>query len=86
MFFSVGMIYYKNVSFAIARRLLQETSVIVILGCGLSIFIIDCATSYYNASPFLTFIYLIETILFVFLDTLKNKSRLFVFRHFRNDK
>ena len=78
MFISLMLIYYKNLSFAIARRLLKEINVVVILGCGLSIFIIDCTTSYNVFSPFLSFIFLFETILFVFLDALKKKSRKFV--------
>ena len=78
MFASLAMIYYKNISFAITKRLLKEINVLVILGCGFAIFIIDCATAYNIFSPFLSFIYLFETILFVFLDALKNKSRAFV--------
>ena len=78
MFASLAMVYYKNVSFAIARRLFKEINVLIILGCGFAIFVIDCTTAYNIFSPFLSFIYLFETILFVFLDALKNKSRAFV--------
>ena len=78
MFASLAMVYYENVSFAITRRLLKEINVLVILGCGFAIFVIDCTTAYNMFSPFLSFIYLFETILFVFLDALKNKSRAMV--------
>ena len=54
---------------------MKEINVLVILGCGFAIFVIDCTTAYNMFSPFLSFIYLFETILFVFLDALKNKSR-----------
>merc|ERR1712139_52645 len=65
---SGGMIYYKNVSFAIARRLLKEVNVIMILVLGICIFTIDCVKLYNSFSPINGFIYLFGTFLFLFLD------------------
>lgn len=73
-----GMIYYKNVSIAIARRLLKEVNVVVILMLGICNFLINCAKPYNSFSPVEGFIYLLIVSLFVFVDAVKKKSRVFI--------
>ena len=74
----LGTLYFKNVSSAIARRLLKEVNVVMILVLGISIFIIDCVKPYNSFSPINGFIYLFGTTLVVFLDGVKKKSRALV--------
>ena len=74
----LGTLYFKNVSSAIARRLLKEVNVVMILLLGISIFIIDCVKPYNSFSPINGFIYLFGTTLVVFLDAVKKKSRVLV--------
>ena len=73
-----GILYYKNVSYAIMRRILQETNVVVILLLVLCNFCIDMLRPYDLISPINAAFYMIEVTLFLFVDTLKVKSRLFV--------
>jgi hypothetical protein len=75
---SVLMIYYKNVSFAVARRLLKEVNVVMILVLGVCIFTIDCFKPYNSSSPVNSFTYLLGIGYFVFLDAVKKKTRVFV--------
>ena len=74
----LGLIYYKNLSFAITRRLLKEVNVVVILVLAICIFIIDCVKPYNSFSPMNSFIYLIGVFFFAFIDAVKKKSRVFV--------
>ena len=76
--FAAGLIYYKNISFVIARRLLKEVNVVLALMLGICIFIIDCAKPYNSFSPINGFIYLVMLTLFLFLDAVIKKSRVFV--------
>ena len=75
--FALGLIYYKNISFVIARRLLKEVNVVLALMFGICIFIIDCAKPYNSFSPINGFIYLVMLTLFLFLDAVIKKSRVF---------
>jgi len=74
----IGMIYFKNTSFGVARRLLEEVNVVVILVLVVCIFTIDCVKPDISTSPVNGFIYLLGTTLFVFIDAVKKKSRVFV--------
>lgn len=76
--FFLGMLYYKNVSFVIARRLLREMNVVVIIVLGLCIFTIDTVQPKRFIDPFLGFMYMLSVCAFVFLDAVKVKSRAFV--------
>ena len=76
--FAAGLIYYKNISFVIARRLLKEVNVVLVLMLGVCIFIIDCAKPYNSFSPINGFIYLVMLTLFLFLDAVITKSRVLV--------
>ena len=60
------------------RRILQETNVVVILLLVLCNFCIDMLRPYDLISPINAAFYMIEVTLFLFVDTLKVKSRLFV--------
>ncbi len=75
---SIGMIYYKNVSFAITRRLLREVNVVVIIMLAISVFIIDCVKPYNSASPLNGFAYCVSVILFVLIDAVKKKNKAFI--------
>ena len=75
---SFGMIYYKNFSLVIARRLLEEVNVEVILVLGICLFIIDCAKPYNSFSPINGFVYLLSISLLLFTDAVLKKNRVFV--------
>ena len=73
-----GMCYYKNVSFVIAKRLLREMNVIIILVFALCIWSIDIAQPGVSLQPILGLMYLLCVSGFVFMDAVKVKSRVFV--------
>ena len=71
-----GMLYYKNVAFMIAKRLLQEMKISsLVLGvCNCVINIVRPRDSLESA---LGLIYMLAVCGFVFLDAIKTKSRIF---------
>ena len=71
------ILYYKNFSFVIAKRLLREMNVVIILGLGLCNCVINIARPLYALEPVLGLIYMLAVSLFVFLDAVKVKSRTF---------
>ena len=73
-----GMLYYKNVSIVIAKRLLQEMNVVIILVLGLCNLIVDIAQPTHALSPVIGFFFMLTVCAFVFLDAVKGKSRAFV--------
>ena len=75
---SLLLLYYKNVSFVIVRRLLKEVNVVMILVLSILMFAIQCVVPYNSFSPFNGFIYAVLASLFLFLDAIKKKSRKFV--------
>ena len=75
---SVLLLYYKNVSFVIARRLLKEVNVVMILVLLILIFTIDCVVPNNSISPINGFIYVVFVLIFLSLDAIKKKSRKFV--------
>ena len=77
-FFSMAAIFHKNISLLVTHRLLKEVNVLVILLSGFTIFFLDCAFPHHPFSPYLSFVYLSCVFLFVFMDSLKVKSRVFV--------
>ena len=77
-FVSMGILYNKNVSLVIARRLVKEVNVVMILMLGLCIFAIDCAKPHNSFSPINGFLFFVDILLFLFLDAMKKKSRVFV--------
>eukprot|EP00944_MAST-04C_sp_MAST-4C-sp1_P003771 g3771.t1 len=74
----LGILYYKNVSFVIAKRLLLETNVVIILVLGLCNWSIDIARPTNSFAPIYGLIYMLAVVLFLFLDAVKVKSRVFV--------
>ena len=72
------MIYHKNVSFVIMKRLLRETNVVIILVLSLCIWVIDIAQSAHSLSSLIGSIYVLIVTTFVFIDAVKVKSRVFV--------
>ena len=77
-FISLGVLYYKNVSFVIAKRLLRETNVVVILVLGLCNFSIDVVRPAHSLSPANGLMYALIVSAIVSLDAVKVKSRMFV--------
>ena len=75
---SLLLLYYKNVSFVIARRLLKEVNVVMILVLSILIFTIDCVVPYNSFSPINGFLYLVFVSLLLSLDAVKKKSRKFM--------
>ena len=74
----IFMIYYKNVSYVIIRKLLKESNVIIILSMSIAHVIIN-GYKPDAGRPFIFDILLFLFInLFVFMDSFKVKSRLFV--------
>ena len=70
--------YYKNFSFVIAKRLLRETNVVIILVLNLCKWSIDIAQPANSLAPVIGFLYMLTVSAFVFLDGIKAKSRVFV--------
>ena len=72
------MLYYTNVSLVIAKLLLREIHVVVILVLALCNWSIDIVQPARSLSPILSFVYVLIISTFVFLDAVKVKNRLFV--------
>ena len=62
----------------IAKRLLRETNVVIILVLSLCNWSIDIARPYHSLSPVNGLIYVLCVSAFVFMDAVKVKSRVFV--------
>eukprot|EP00944_MAST-04C_sp_MAST-4C-sp1_P013632 g13632.t1 len=79
LFFTcVGILYYKNFSFVIAKRLMREMNVLIILVSGSCIWAIDSARPNTSLSSLNGFLYMLFVSGFVFLDAVKVKSRMFM--------
>ena len=74
----VGILYYKNFSFVIAKRLLREINVVIILMLIICNCIIDVARPRTPFSPLNGIFCMVLVFAFVFLDAIKVKSRVFV--------
>ena len=73
-----GILYYKNVSLVIIKRLLKEPNVVVIVILSIFNWIIETGRGGSPASPFMGLIYMLAVNMFVFMDGIKLKSRIFV--------
>ena len=71
----IAVVYYKNFSIAVARLLLREVNVIVIIFTALSLFAIDCLIPSSDFSPFNSFAYVSFVMFFTFLDAVRKKTR-----------
>ena len=74
----LGILYYKNITFVVAKRLLRETKVVIILVLTLCNWSIDIARPAHSFSSLNGFLYALTVCAFVFLDAVKVKSRVFV--------
>ena len=74
----LGILYYKNVSFVIVKRLLREPNVVLILLYTLCNWIIDTMQPGHSFSSINGFLYALVANGFVFMDALKLKSRILV--------
>ena len=63
-----GILFYKNVSFVIAKRLLREPNVVMILVLVLCNWVINIVRPRIVASPVTGLIYVLVASMFVFLD------------------
>ena len=72
------MLYYKNVSLPIAKRLFHEVNVYVILSGGILIAVIDTLKPYSAASPIFGWSFFASLLVLVSLDVIKLKSRIFI--------
>ena len=75
---SMVVMIYKNFSFLIARRVLKEVNVVMMLVLAMSIVIIDSVRPYNSFSPINASIYFCMITLWVFIDAVTKKSRVFV--------
>ena len=73
-----GILYYKNVSLVIAKRLVREPYVVMILVLALCNWSIDIARPANLLAPLNGFFYLILGSTFVFVDAVNVKSRMFM--------
>ena len=73
-----GILYYKNVSFVIMKRLLRESNVVIIIILALCVWMIDIARPATLFSSSIGFTYVLLVFVFVFLDAVKVKSRVFL--------
>ena len=73
-----GILYYKNVSLVIAKRLARETYVVMFLVLALCNWIIDIALPSDPLAPLNGFFYVLIVSTFVFVDAVKVKSRIFM--------
>ena len=83
IFLAIGLIfavilYYKNVSLVIIKRLLQETNVVVIILLTILNWSIDIGRPMTPLSPIMGFIYMLLINMFLFMDAVKLKSRMSV--------
>ncbi len=76
--FFFGILYYKNLSYVIMKRLLQEINVIIIIVSSLSLWFIEIVRPINSMSPILAFMNLCLVMGWLFLDAIKVKSRIFV--------
>ena len=74
----IGILYYKNVSLVIIKRLLQEANVVVIILLTILNWIIEIGRPMNALSPIMGFIYMALINAFLFMDAVKLKSRMFV--------
>eukprot|EP00944_MAST-04C_sp_MAST-4C-sp1_P005399 g5399.t1 len=75
LFLFLAVLYYKNVSLAITKRLLQEINVVIIIMLALCNWFIDIIRGSSSFSSILGLLYLLATLGFVLIDTVKVKSR-----------
>ena len=77
-FIFFGILYYKNISLVIIKRLLKEPNVVVIVLLSICNCIVDIERPGTPLSPINGLVYMIGVNMFVFVDAMKLKSRLFV--------
>ena len=74
----VGMLYYKNISYVIMKRLLREMNVVIIIILSVCNLCIEIARPITSTDSIAALLYMILVNGFVFLDAIKLKSRIFV--------
>jgi hypothetical protein len=72
------MIFHKNVSFTIMKRLLKEPNVIIIIAYGICEVVINIVKPYNALSPINGGIFFLVVLAVVFIDSVKVKSRVMV--------
>ena len=74
----IGILYYKNVSLVIIKRLLTEPNVVIIIILTILNWAIEIGRPATPLSPIMGFIYMLVINAVVFMDAIKVKSRIFV--------
>ena len=74
----IGILYYKNVSLVIIKRLFKEPNVVIIVILTILNWAIEIGRPGSPISPINGFIYMLIINVFVFMDALKLKSRIVV--------
>ena len=74
----ISVFFYKNLSFTIAKRLLGEMNVVVIIILSLCNFSIEIARPTVSTAALLGLLYMLTVFAFAFIDAVKVKSRVFV--------
>ena len=71
-------IYFQNVSFTIGKHLAREVNVVMIFLGGIALLVVDILKPYHETSIASGLIYLSGLVIFLSLDMIKFKSRMFV--------
>ena len=74
----LAVIYYKNISFVMFKRLFKEVKVVIIVMLAIFNFVIELYVGTTSSSGFNGFLYLSGVVLFVFADAVVLKSRYMV--------
>ena len=78
IFCSTFVVFYKNTSYQIIRKLLAQPDTLVLIFVAFAIFIIDCWVPENGYTPFFGFIYFLCVCVFILIDAIELKRRYFV--------
>ena len=76
--FCVCLVYYKNFSSVLFKRLIKEPNVIIIMGLSIYNLVVEMVTTTNSLTPVLAVVYCFVVNAFLFMDALVIKSRSFV--------
>ena len=69
------MVYYRNISYSIFAKLIQDIRFWIVVLLGFLNLIVDIALGDHLFAPLFSFIYLLAIVVFMSMDVLKTKSR-----------
>ena len=76
--FCVCLVYYKNFSSVLFKRVIKEPNVIIIMGLSIYNLVVEMVTTTNSLTPVLAVVYCFVVNAFLFMDALVIKSRSFV--------